>query len=117
MRLGARGPHKVADGASERKIQDFTQKVAQAPPAALNGGRLGFRFIPLAFDSLGTPSEKSAVVIDEYAEKTALRNGTSTGSVKCKIHQKISYAIWSTCAAAILGRAPQHSEVEHPSVV
>ena len=76
------------------------QKVAQVPPAALNGGRLGFRFIPLAFDSLGTPSEKSAGLIENLVKEfpDALRRQWHQYR-KCEMQNspdiKLRYLVWS----------------------
>eukprot|EP00177_Eucheuma_denticulatum_P006688 GFKZ01012160.1.p1 GENE.GFKZ01012160.1~~GFKZ01012160.1.p1 ORF type:complete len:238 (-),score=20.17 GFKZ01012160.1:1955-2668(-) len=113
--VGAKAAGAVALAAEKRKVADLARKLAAVPGQALPGrSRLGWRFVPLGFDSLGAPSESTSKVIDEHAVSIATRNGTSPGKVKNRLYQKLSYAIWSTCAASIINRAPQHAELPHP---
>ena len=97
-------------------------RVAAVPPMVGPHGqsaptRLGWGFTPLAFDSLGSPADETVKVIEEFSDKIASQSAVSTDCIRMKIYQKISYAIWSTCANAILGRAPQHSQNVAPTQV
>ena len=56
-------------------------------------------------------------VIEEYSTRIAARTGPTPKTVQTRIYQKLSYAIWSACAASILGRAPQHTLEAVPSQV
>eukprot|EP00177_Eucheuma_denticulatum_P004821 GFKZ01008755.1.p1 GENE.GFKZ01008755.1~~GFKZ01008755.1.p1 ORF type:complete len:112 (-),score=1.50 GFKZ01008755.1:142-477(-) len=93
----------VASAADKKKWRDlaFRQKLAAIPGDALPGrSRLRWTFVPLAFDSLATPSETMPKVIDEYAEAVAIRSGCLTGKVNTRLRQRLSYAILSMCSCA-----------------
>ncbi len=77
--------------------------------------RLEWEFVPLACESLGAPSKTTLKVVEELAKRVAFRSGCSYGHVKQRLLQRLSYAIWSCNAAAILGHVPQCVEdVEQP---
>lgn len=84
-----------------RSLQTVTGTMRNTPIAALN-----FKFVPLAFDTLGAPSAKTRSVIKDYAQQIAYRSSVPYETVKRRITQRISYAIWSSTASAILLRTP-----------
>lgn len=54
-------------------------------------------------------------VIHEGTRFSWERTSSSVRSVKIRIYQKPSYAIWSTYAASVICRAPPHvEELDHP---
>ncbi len=111
----AKKPRAAANAASARKIRAFTDAVSRTPPEPNSTSRTWFDFVPLAFDSLGCPSDKTAQVIDEHAQQIAMRSHCSTDNVKARLYQRLSYAIWSTCAVSIISRAPQRAgDVVYP---
>jgi len=76
---------------------------------------LDWQFIPLAYDSLGAPSIRTSHIIEDHARRIALRSCISFSSAKSRILQRISYAIWSSTASAILARMPSHvADLSHP---
>ena len=74
---------------------------------------MDWHFEPLAFDTLGAASVRSIAVINGLAQNIATRSHSSY-SIMNRLHQRISYAIW-TVATAILARMPIHAtDVVHP---
>eukprot|EP00177_Eucheuma_denticulatum_P001471 GFKZ01002642.1.p1 GENE.GFKZ01002642.1~~GFKZ01002642.1.p1 ORF type:complete len:119 (+),score=7.14 GFKZ01002642.1:147-503(+) len=49
--------------------------------------------VPLALDSLGTPSWTMFKAANEYAKAATIRGGCSTGKMKPRLDQKLSYAM------------------------
>lgn len=91
---------RADDNTAEKwKKGDLATKVATIAGEALLGlSRLGWNFVPLAFDSLGSPSVTTITsltaskVMGRYAAAVASRSGWLTG-VKTHLYQKLSYAI------------------------
>ena len=72
---------------------------------------LDWYFVPLAFDTLGAPSARTTAVLDSLAHQIAIRTGATLGTAKSRLSQRLSYAIWSSVAAATLARMPYHGPV------
>lgn len=79
---------------------------AEVADAALRP--LDWHFVPLAFDTLGAPSAHTVAELDSPAHQIAIRIGTTLGTAKSRLSQRLSYAIWSSVAAATLARMPFH---------
>ncbi len=78
MKLGAWKAQAVADTAEQRKLADLAIKVGSLPNNSQpNECCLGWEFVPLAFDSLGTPSTTISNVVEEHAKQVAMRSGCS----------------------------------------
>ncbi len=88
-KLGARKAYAVADATGKRKIADLANKVVSLPnDSPPNDVRLGWVFVPFAFDSLGAPSTTTLKVEEEHAKRVVIRCGCSYGHVKQSIFQK-----------------------------
>ena len=117
LNKAASGPRALANSADDAKRRKLGQRLISVPRDSDTPLQLGWGFQPLAFDSLGTPSDGTTKVIEEYSTRIAARTGPTPKTVQTRIYQKLSYAIWSACAASILGRAPQHTLEAVPSQV
>ena len=79
---------------------------------------LEWYFCPLAFDTLGAPSERTNSVLETLAHQIARRTSTSYGTAKLRLQQRLSFAIWSSVASATLSRMPCHDvALSHPAQV
>lgn len=67
---------------------------------------LGFHFVPLALDPLGAPSVRVATTVKCYALQVSMPSASMTATVATWIWQKLSLAMWSSLAAAILAPMP-----------
>lgn len=117
MYPAARQSAGAAEAADVRKRQALERTIRSTlliddhlPPPPLD-----WHFQPLSFDTLGAPSQSTLHVIHEHAKLIALRSSCTIASAQARIHQRLSFAIWSTVAAAILSRLPTHvADISYP---
>lgn len=110
MNSAARSIAGAAEGAHTRKLRTHDRILRAAlhlqaddplPP-------LDWHFVPLAFDTLGAWSTRTTAVLEHVAHQIALRSGCSFGIAKTRLAQRLSFAIWSSVAAATIARMPCH---------
>ena len=76
---------------------------------------LDWHFQPLSFDALGAPSQSTVRINEDHAKLMALRNSCTIATAKSRIQQRLSLALWSSVAAAILSRIPTHAaDISYP---
>ena len=117
MNQAARHRGGAAYAAALRKRKELGRTICDALliPDNCSAPVLDWHFQPLAFDTLGASSQCTLQVIDTHAKLMALRNSCTTATAKSRIHQRISFAIWSSVAAAILSRLPTHeADLSYP---
>lgn len=113
----AKKPGAAVEAAHSEKRNKLIRKVRSRTITSSSGPVFvqPFIFQPLAFDSLGTPSEASTKIISDHAKKIAQRSSCSFSTAKARIEQRISCAIWTCNATAIISRAPiRVVDLEHP---
>ena len=108
--IAARRIAGAAEVADADKLRAHARKVRAALHLEANADlpRLDWNFISLAFDTLGAPSARTTSVIVHLARQIANRTGTSFGTAKSRLSQRLSYTIWSSVASAIIARMPYH---------
>ena len=106
----ARSIAGAADAAHTRKlrIHDRTLRAALHLQSNTPIPPLEWHFVPLAFDTLGAWSAQTTAVLDAVSQKIATRSGSTFGIAKTRLSQRLSYAIWSSVAAATIARMPCH---------
>eukprot|EP00177_Eucheuma_denticulatum_P008315 GFKZ01015125.1.p1 GENE.GFKZ01015125.1~~GFKZ01015125.1.p1 ORF type:complete len:122 (+),score=9.45 GFKZ01015125.1:367-732(+) len=89
MRDGAKDAPAVALGGQKRKMSDLARTVAAVPGEKLPG-RLGFgsTFVPIGYNSSGSPSVATFKAIDEHAAAIATHRGSSLGKVKYRLYHR-----------------------------
>ena len=103
LNKAASAPRALANAADDQKRRVLGQRLLAVPSVPGTPTRLGWAFQPLAFDSLGTPSDGTAKVITEYSARIAERTGCMPKTVQTRIYQNFRYATCSICAASIMG--------------
>ena len=93
-----------------RALREALQLAIDAEIPALDG-----HFAPISFDTLGACSASTMNTIESLALKIAHRSHCAYGTVKLRLQQRTSYAIWSSVATAILARMPSHiADLKYP---
>ena len=98
----------AAEFGDSDKLRDLSRTLRNALhlPTDATIPPMDWHFAPLAFDTLGAASARSTYVINGLARNNAARSHCAYSTTKLRLQQRISYAIWSTVATAILSRMP-----------
>lgn len=107
-------PHSVtycgkdARLAQRHKLRIFkcTVRTALRIVVLADGPTLGFTYISLALDSLGTSAAKVIDTVKQNTTIISMRSASSHASMEAILWQKLSFAVWFSVTAAILVRTP-----------
>lgn len=75
---------------------------------------LDFRSEPLALVTLGAPSERVVETAAHHARQISMRSASILATIKTRIWHKLSSAVRSGVAAAILAREPAEPNMQYP---
>lgn len=80
MLVGERKARAIGNAAEKRKKRYLAAKVAPIPGEVVPGrSRLVFNYVAVAFEFLGSPSEKSHKVMEKFAAVVASRSDVLLG--------------------------------------
>ena len=100
----------AAEAAHVDKLRAHARTVREALhlPPDVPLPNLEWKFVPLAFDTLGAASARTMDVLETMAHRIANRTCSSYGTAKLRLLQRVSFAIWSNVASATIARMPYH---------
>ena len=75
---------------------------------------LEWKFEPLAFDTYGAPAPDALSTLDNYAHILAWKAHIPVHLARRRIHQRLSFIIWSSTAEAIPCRDPTRDTASVP---
>ena len=106
----ARSIAGAADAAHTRKLRNHDRILRAALHLQSNAPipPLEWYFVPLAFDTLDAWSAQTTAALDAVSQKIATRSRSTFGFAKTRLAQRLSYAIWSSVAAATIAHMPCH---------
>ena len=111
IRQSSRRPAAAAEAGELSKHQTLRRTLREALRIPTDAGipTLNWHFEAISFDTLGACSSHTMAVIETLALKISHRSHCAYGTAKLRLQQRISYAIWSSVATAILARMPSHT--------
>ena len=111
IRQSAQRPAAAAESGELSKHQTLRKTLREAfqIPIEAEIPTLNWQFDAISFDTHGACSAHTMTLIEALALKISHCSHRAYGAVNLRLQQRISYAIWSAVATAILARMPSHT--------